>query len=147
MKYIAIILLIALIGCNPCRQVAKHPECFRPDTVKQVERIVHVEQEFIIKDSIHYDTLPGELIEKTVFQTKWKIKTDTIYRLEKKDRMNPINEKLKQDYEKVQKKSEMLRIWRNRFGLSLLALILLIAVYLYIKNIRRSHYEKYFPSS
>jgi hypothetical protein len=36
MKYITIILLAFLIAsCNPCRYVARHQECFPPDSVNQ----------------------------------------------------------------------------------------------------------------
>jgi len=135
-RYLAILFCLFLLGCNPCRYVAKHPECVSPDTIKQVERVVHTEKEYIIKDSISYDTIKGKdiLIEKTIFQTKYSHKIDTIYSNKVIDRLNPINEKLKAENDKLTIKTQVLKKQRNILSLSMSVLIILIAVYLIVKR-------------
>ena len=135
-KLLIIITVLLLVSCNPCKYVAKHPECFQPDTVKITDIQVHVEKETIKIDSIIYDTIPGKdkWIEKTVYLTKYSHKIDTIYTNKVIDRLNPINEKMKAENDKLTIKTQVLKKQRNNLSLSMSVLIILIAVYLIVKR-------------
>ena len=134
MKYI-IIISILLASCSPCKYVAKHPECFKPDSVIINNEIIHYEKEYITNDSIVRDTIPCDVETNTVYSTRTIYKTnnkliiDTIYQSKTIDRINPLNEVLESDNIKLKNKTKN----RNKVigGLSLL--IIFLGLILYIK--------------
>jgi len=127
MKYLAIVLIVFIAGCSPCKYVSKHPECFKSDTIKITEKVIHIEKEYITNDSIVYDSVPcvAETIVKTatIWKTKHVIKIDTIYTDKVVDRMNPINEQMKKDLMKISKKNSR----KNTLLFGLIGLILIVA--------------------
>jgi hypothetical protein len=140
MKNLIILSFIILVAaCNPCKQVAKHPECFMPDTVKIHDKEIHYETEYVIKDSVSYDTLPGQIIEKTIFQTVLKHKIDTIYTSESVSKINPINQQLADENKVISVENAMLKDslkTRNKIILSLGILVLLSLLYIGYKVFR-----------
>ena len=103
-KLILLFAVLLAFACSPCKYVSKHPECFRPDTVKQVSVDVRYEKEYITQDSVVYQKIPCDPETKVqdvpvVYKTIYKTKVDSIYRDKSVDRINPLNEKLKSDNE------------------------------------------------
>lgn len=133
MKYI-IIISIFLVSCNPCKQIAKHPECFPADTVVIKEEIIHYEKEIVVNDSIIHDTVPCDPITNTyyktntVYKTNYKTIVDTIYQSKETSKINPVNILLETDNIKLKNKTKN----RNKVigGLSLLIILLGLIVYI-----------------
>lgn len=104
MKYILLFITIALLySCNPCKYVAKHPECFPADTIKITNDVVRYEKEFITNDSIVFQAIPCDPIDsiiyktRTIYKTNNKIVIDTIYQSKEISKINPINSVLEQE--------------------------------------------------
>ena len=136
MRYL-IILSIFLVGCNPCKQIAKNPtkfNCFPADTIKIINDVIHYETEYIINDSIIRDTVPCDPITntyyktKTVYKTKYSVKIDTIYEYKQTSKINPINNMLEQQNDKLTNKVSN----RNKIILILSGVIILIISLLYL---------------
>jgi len=133
MKYL-IILSILLASCSPCKYVAKHPECFKPDSVIINNEIIRYEKQFITNDSIIFDTIPCDPVEnfvyktRTIYKTNNKLIIDTIYQSKTIDRINPLNKVLEADNIKLENKTKN----RNRVigGMSLLIILLGLIVYI-----------------
>lgn len=134
MKYL-IILSIFIVSCNPCKHIAKHPECFPADTIRLTDKIIHYEKEYIINDSIIFDSIPCDPVEnfiyktRTVYKTNFKLKVDTIYQLKETSRINPVNIDLKKQNERLSVKMKL----RNRIIIGSSILLLLLGVIIYIK--------------
>lgn len=132
MKIYIVCIIILFASCNPCKYVAKHSECFSPDTIKLTEKVIHYETDIVIKDSIVRDTVPCDptdpiTIQKTVYQTRFKTIIDTIYTNKVVDRINPINAVLKSENEKLLQKNKL----KGKFNI-LLGIILMLTI-LYFK--------------
>ena len=133
MKYL-IILSILLASCSPCKYVAKHPECFKPDSVIINNEIIRYEKQFITNDSIIFDTIPCDPVEnfvyktRTIYKTNNKLIIDTIYQSKTIDRINPLNKVLESDNIKLKNKTKN----RNKAigGLSLLIIFLGLGLYI-----------------
>lgn len=136
MRYLPIILIF-LVSCNPCKYVAKHPECFPADTVKIVNDVVRYEKEIIRNDSIIYDTIPCDPITKTYYKTKtvWKTKEvlriDTIYQYKDVAKINPLNISIKNENDKLINKVKN----RNKAILIISGIMILLAIVIYAKYI------------
>lgn len=136
MKYLIIVLILFLVSCNPCKYVAKHPECFPADTVRITKNVIHYEKEYIINDSIIRDTVPCDPITKTyyktntVYKTNYKLKVDTIYTFKEISKINPINASLKKDNDKLIVKIKLL----NKILIGLLILVATMGIFIYIRK-------------
>lgn len=125
-KVTPFLLLFFLVSCNPCKYVAKHPECFPADTVRLTEKIIHYEKEIVTNDSIVYEETPCDPETNTVYEkeiqyrTKTKTITDTIYTSKEVAKINPVNDKLKKKTERQKMIIYLL------LGVSLLAIIIII---------------------
>ncbi len=52
MKTITILLCALLVSCNPCKYVARHQECFLPDTIREINiQTVHDSVTWIMGDT------------------------------------------------------------------------------------------------
>ena len=126
MKYTLIILAFLLTGCNPCKYVSKHPECFPSDTIKITKEVIKHVKEYITNDSIIYDSVPCDPITntvietKTIYKTNWRIETNTIYQSKEVAKLNPINIELQKDNSILTAKTKSQRK-------TILSLILVIA--------------------
>lgn len=136
MRYLILISIIFLVGCNPCKYVSKHPECFPADTVKIINDVIRYEKEYITNDSIIRDTIPCDPIEKTyyktktVYKTKYSIKIDTIYQYKDVAKINPINVTIEKENKKlnskIDRKNTLIKIL-SAFSI----IMLLISLFLY----------------
>ena len=136
---IFVVLLIMMSSCNPCKQLAKHPECIQTDTIKLTEKVVHYETEYVIKDSVIRDTIKCDpanpiTIQKTIYQTKLKTIIDTIYTDNSKTIINPINLNLQIEKEKLTNKNKFKGkvIWIESILLLIIALLVYLKTKLYI---------------
>lgn len=106
-KVLSIVALFTLVGCSPCKYIAKHPECFMPDSIIINNETVRYEKEYITNDSIVFQEIPCDPVDsiiyktKTVYKTRNVIKIDTIYKSKEISKINPVNEILKKDNEKL----------------------------------------------
>jgi len=128
--------LLFLVGCNPCKYVSKHQECFPADTVKQIEYKTKYIKEYITNDSIVYQTEPCNPKDSLVYRTKTEyrtkniIKVDTIYSDKEVIKVNPLNEELKSENSAL--KSKLTN--RNKQTLALGIVILLIGFGWWLKR-------------
>lgn len=138
-KITPFLLLLLLVGCNPCKYVAKHAECFPADTVIVTNDVVHYEKEIIINDSIIRDTVPCDPITNTyyktntVYKTNYKTIIDTIYQSKEISRINPLNEVLKEKNDKLELKIKRHNKIIKWLSIALLSIILLILGYIKLK--------------
>lgn len=113
---ILFVALFALVSCNPCRYVAKHQECFHADTVIKIKDVVHYQKEYITNDSIVFQEIPCDPVDsiiyktKTVYKTNYKTIIDTIYQSKEVAKINPINEQLKNQNDKLLNKVKLRNI-------------------------------------
>jgi hypothetical protein len=140
MRYL-IILSIFLVGCNPCKYVSKHPECFQADSVIINKETVRYEKEFITNDSIVFKAIPCDPIDsiifktKTIYKTRNIIKIDTIYKNKEVSKLNPINAQLQQSNTKLSNKIDRKNMWlKITTGLSIV-LLLILGIILYFKRL------------
>lgn len=140
MKYVfklyIILISIILSSCSPCKFVAKHPDCFMPDSVIINKETVRYEKEYITNDSIIFDTIPCNPVEnfvyktKTVYKTNYKTIIDTIYQSKEVSKINPVNELLESENMVLNNKL------KNRTkALSIISPLLFIFVILFVKRI------------
>ena len=107
MKYTLIIIAFLLTGCNPCKYVSKHPECFPSDTIKITSEVIKYVKEYVTNDSIVYEKEPCDpitntvIIKEIVYKTNWKTIIDTIYTTKETSKINPINIELKKENQKL----------------------------------------------
>ncbi len=140
MKYLLIILAFALASCSPCKYVTKHPECFQSDTIRITNEVIKHVKEYVINDSIVYDSVPCDpftnaVIEtKTVYKTNWRIEIDTIYKSKEVSKINPINSELQKDNAKLTAKTKKQRKTILSLILVLSGGILVLFVYAKIKK-------------
>ena len=131
MKKLLIILSVFLVGCNPCKYVSKHLECFPSDTVREYVDVIRVEKEYITNDSIVFDTLYKDVlktIEKTVYRTKFKTITDSIIMYKDVAKVNPINTELEKTNKEYSIKVETLKNIRNYLIIALISLVVVLMV-------------------
>lgn len=138
---IILLILFATLSCNPCKYVSKHQECFPADTIKIDNQTIHYEKIYITEDSIIVDTVPCPandtiLVPKKIYKTIWKTKIDTIYKSIEKSKVNPLNEALKDDNDRMAKKIERRKIfiWYS-IGITLLIIIYLVIKF-YLKKLK-----------
>jgi hypothetical protein len=134
MKYL-IIISIFLVSCNPCKRIAKYEQCFPADTIRIENEVIHYERVYITNDSIIRDTIPCDPITKTYYKTRTVYKTnhktivDTIYQFKETSKINPINEVLKKEKEKLSDKNKL----KNKVMIGLIIFILLLGVIIKLK--------------
>lgn len=137
MRYLLLILIpLFLIACNPCKQVTKHPECFPADTIREIKEVIHYEKEYITQDSIIVDTIPCSpdsiVLVETKYKTIHKTVTDTIYENREEVRINPINQKLREEIKKLAIKVNK-RQWLLWYFVGSLVLLVLGLVFKFMK--------------
>lgn len=128
MKKLIIISVVFLFGCNPCKYVSKHPECFSPDSIVINKETVRYEKEYITNDSIVFQAIPCDPYDsiiyktRTIYKTKNVIKIDTIYKNKEVTKLNPINQQLKNDNDKLTNKVSN----RNKVILGLIIFVIIL---------------------
>lgn len=143
-KLLFYISILFLISCNPCRKVAKHPECFPADTVTKKEYVITHEKVYITEDSIIYDTIPCDpviqevVVPKIIYKTVYKTRTDTIRTEQKISKINPVNTELQNENTKIKaelqlKKNKLKKKNKILIGASGLILLLIGALIWFIK--------------
>jgi hypothetical protein len=139
MKYLILIAIVLLVSCNPCKYVAKHPECFPADKIVTTNEVIHYEKQIVVKDSIIRDTVPCDPITNTyyktntVYKTNYKTIIDTIYQSKEISRINPLNEALKKSNDKLEIKLKRHNKVIRWLVIALGSIILLIIGYIKLK--------------
>jgi len=99
------------------------------DTIREIEYKTKFEKEIVRFDSIitKTDTFANIVFrDRTVYQTNEKVKIDSIYINNEVTKVNPLNEQLKKDNDKLSNKLE------NRTRLSLYLSIALIVIIMFL---------------
>jgi len=120
-----IFVLVALYFTTACKTIEYLPG----DTIREIEYKTKFEKEIVRFDSIvtKTDTFDNIVFrDRTVYQTKEHTKIDTVITDKEVIKMNPLNEKLKKDNDKLSNKVE------NRTRLSLYLSIALIVIIMFL---------------
>jgi hypothetical protein len=131
---VVVFWLVVSSGCNTCKYVSKHPECFPTDTVyKNSEKIKYVEK-ISKQDSVKTDTVPcindTAIVYRKVYISNTITKIDTIYSDKYVSKVNPVNTQLRKDYDKLKTKSDKHKAAKKLYlkimiGLALICVILM----------------------
>lgn len=88
----SIIFIIVLASCNPCHYVAKHPECFAPDTIRETstqtirDTITWIQPDSMSLVALFYCDSANQVMMQTIEEFKSKgIKTRIIFKDNKLD--------------------------------------------------------------
>jgi len=121
-----ILLIIAVVYfTTSCKTIEYLPG----DTIREIEYKTKFEKEIVRFDSIvtKTDTFDNIIFrDRTVYQTKEHTKIDTVITDKEVIKMNPLNEQLKKDNDKLSNKVE------NRTRLSLYLAIALIVIIMFL---------------
>ena len=132
---ISILILSFFASCDPCKKIAKYERCFPADTVKQIEYKTKYIKEVVTNDSIVFEQIPCDpktntvYDTKTVYKTNWKTIIDTIYSNKEVIKVNPVNDVLKSNNEKLEKQTK----FRGKVILYESILLFIIAALVFIK--------------
>lgn len=132
---VVVFWLVVSSGCNTCKYVSKHPECFPTDTVyKNSEKIKYVEK-ISKQDSVKTDTVPcindTAIVYRKVYITNTITKIDTIYTDKYVSKVNPLNTELKK--KNADNKYKIKQLKKHRLILLIIAISLLIFIFLLFK--------------
>jgi len=122
-------ILIALYFTTSCKTIEYLPG----DTIREIEYKTKFEKEIVRFDSIitKTDTFANIVFrDRTVYQTKENTKIDSVYTDREVIKVNPLNEQLKKDNDKLSNKLEN----RNRLALYLSIALIVLCAFLWVRS-------------